>query len=343
MSTDGNLGSTATREALKDRDDMDEATKELLMQIGQEEDEDRALREQALQNRRYKCEICLDDDCKIEDMVTLSCDHRHCRDCFANYLNSKISEARVAASDLVCPSVGCGTPITNQEMKANVSNDVYEKYDRFMLKQFCQDNPNYRACPHCNEWFADIPQDEDEEHMWKRVECEKCRKHFCGKCGQQPHKGQHDQNITCEEYAKWQHENANIDESMKTYLKTAKVQCCPQCKSMAELVGGGCKFTYCQCKARFCFICGVQLQERHHYSHFTGPHLQGPFGEKCHGQTDPGVVNPMNNADAAAADAAVRAEIQRLCDMQGRQAGGYAAAMARAKPAPAPRKKRGRR
>jgi hypothetical protein len=312
---------------------MDDATKELLLQMGQEEDEDRAKREEALQNKRYKCEICLDDECKIEDMVTLSCDHRHCRDCFAGYLNSKISDAQVAASDLICPSVGCGTQITNQEMKANVSNEVYEKYDRFMLKQFCQDNPNYRACPHCNEWFADIPQDNADEPMWKRVECEKCRKHFCGKCGQQPHKGQH--------------ENANIDESMKTYLKTAKVQRCPKCKSVAELVSGGCKFTYCQCKARFCFICGVQLEERHHYSHFTGPHLQGPFGEKCHGQTDPGVLKQMTSAEAAAADAAVRAEMQRLRDIANGGANvGYAAAVAAAMarmPAAVPRKKRGRR
>jgi Zinc finger, C3HC4 type (RING finger) len=51
----------------------------------------------ALCVRRWaRCVLCLDDEVKIEDMVTLSCDHRHCRDCFANYLKSKISEKQVS-------------------------------------------------------------------------------------------------------------------------------------------------------------------------------------------------------------------------------------------------------
>ena len=91
---------------LRDRDDIDEATKELLIQLGREEDKDRAEREEALANKRYKCVLCLDDDVKIEDMVTLSCDHRFCRDCLANYLKSKISDALVASSDLICPAQG---------------------------------------------------------------------------------------------------------------------------------------------------------------------------------------------------------------------------------------------
>ena len=92
------------------------------------------------------------------------------------------------------------------------------------------------------------------------MECQGCYKHFCGKCGQQPHKGQTDQNITCVEYAKWQQENANVDETMTAYLKTIKVQNCPNCKAIAELEAGACKFTYCQCKTRFCFICGVKVE-----------------------------------------------------------------------------------
>ena len=96
-------------------------------------------------------------------------------------------------------------PITNQDMTANVTSDVNEKYDRFMLKQFCQENPNCRACPHCNEWFAEIPQESHDEPIWKKVECGGCHKFFCGKCGQEPHKGQQGMtDMTCEVFAKWQ-------------------------------------------------------------------------------------------------------------------------------------------
>ena len=89
-----------------------------------------------------------------------------------------------------------------------------------MLKMV-QEEFNYRSCPFCNEWFADVPQDDASELLWKKVHCElpSCKNYFCGRCGQKPHKGQKDQNITCEEYAKWMQGEAESDASMTAYLK----------------------------------------------------------------------------------------------------------------------------
>jgi predicted RNA-binding Zn-ribbon protein involved in translation (DUF1610 family) len=89
--------------------------------------------------------------------------------------------------------------------------------------------------------------------------------------------------VSCEGYAKWLQENSTADDSLAEYLKTAAVQKCPKCKSMAELITGGCKFMYCRCKAKFCFLCGLELTEKDHYAHFSAPQCTGPFGQRCIG------------------------------------------------------------
>jgi hypothetical protein len=253
--------------------------------LANEEDEERAKRTADLMNKRYECMICLDNECRIEDMITLSCQpvgHRFCNECFSGYCANKINEALVTSKDLICPAENCKHPIDINELKAHVTEEVFEKFDRFMLKNYCQEN-SFRTCPHCNEWFADICQDDDEEQQWKSVKCglTECGKTFCGKCGQSPHKGQSDQDVSCEDYAKWLQENSTCDESLAAYLATAAVQRCPSCKNMAEILGNGCKFMYCRCKAKFCFICGVTLTEKEHYAHFKGPGCSGPFGVTC--------------------------------------------------------------
>lgn len=85
-------------------------------------------------------------------------------------------------------------------------------------------------------------------------------------------------------------ENSGSDESLAAYLKTAAVQKCPKCKNVAELIAGGCKFMFCRCKAKFCFICGQELEDRHHYAHYTGAGHTGPFGMTCLGMADKNLV-----------------------------------------------------
>jgi hypothetical protein len=133
------------------------------------EDDERARRTEELANKRYCCGICLDDECAIEDMITLSCQpvgHRFCNDCFKGYCENKISDALVTTTDLICPAVSCKTPISITELKARISVEMFDKYDRFMLKNMCTDN-SWRTCPHCNEWFADIPQGDEDEQYWR--------------------------------------------------------------------------------------------------------------------------------------------------------------------------------
>ena len=70
-------------------------------------------------------------------------------------------------------------------------------------------------------------------------------------------------------------------------LNTGNIKRCPSCGEGAELVEGGCKFIYCRCEKRFCFLCCVELEDKDHYKHFKGrPGCVGPFGPVCVNTSD---------------------------------------------------------
>ena len=316
---------------------MDPETRALLKQIREEEkaelrrrrDEDEAAnlafikqeqeaRQLELESIEYSCGICLSTDVKLSDMLTLSCEpkgHMFCGECFGGYCGSKINDAEVGSGELVCPEVGCKTPVSIHELKAHVSQEQFEKYERFVLKKFAEENSsNIRTCPKC-EWFVECPQGPSNEGVWKSVECEGCKHKFCGRCGMEPHKGQKDGNSTCEEFAKWKIENATVDVAFANYLATAALGQCPKCEVLAEGIVGNCKFTYCRCQQKFCFICGVGLDERNHYTHFQGgPGCTGPFGNGCLGPTDPAVPQPPLLGSRAKAAAVAGPVVRNLPD-----------------------------
>lgn len=91
--------------------------------------------------------------------------------------------------------------------------------------------------------------------------------------------------MTCEEFAKHKAQSVH-DTAFNSLAEGSGWRPCPRCKNMSELIQGGCKFVYCVCKARFCYLCGVELLQEQHYSHFQGPGCNGPFGNRCLGVKD---------------------------------------------------------
>jgi hypothetical protein len=83
-----------------------QADEEFIKQLLEEED-----KAAALAARVFMCPICR-EDVPIDGCVTLSCEHRYCADCFAGYVESKISEKAVTEASLQCAIPGCTTSIT---------------------------------------------------------------------------------------------------------------------------------------------------------------------------------------------------------------------------------------
>lgn len=249
--------------------------------------------EEPVEEAMLLCSVCGCEEV-ASATFTLECNHRICAECFEGYVTNKISENLCDAEGLSCPALlegkgnaVCRSPISIFEIKAAVSEEVFNKYERFSTRAFCE-GEDLRRCPKCNEWYVDLRDAvaHNNTDVFAKVKCGKCEHEFCGKCGEIPHMKEKELKVSCEEYAKWRKENEEGDESFLKYVKEEKLFPCPKCKRYAELKSG-CKFLYCICKSKFCAICGIQLQESQHFTHFKGgPGCTGPFGDGCLGVTD---------------------------------------------------------
>lgn len=84
--------------------------------------------------------------------------------------------------------------------------------------------------------------------------------------------------------------NSKVDEEFENFKSSNKFQTCFKCGNGGTLREGSCKFTICRCGSKYCFLCGVKLEDKSHYSHFmNGPGCTGPFGDVCRGVNDPGL------------------------------------------------------
>lgn len=83
-----------------------QADEEFIKQLLEEEE-----KAAAIAARVFMCPICR-EDVPIDGCVTLSCEHRYCAECFAGYVESKISEKAVTEASLQCAIPGCTTSIT---------------------------------------------------------------------------------------------------------------------------------------------------------------------------------------------------------------------------------------
>ena len=258
-----------------------------------------------------KCSInyfCSEDqEFDFKDLVHLGCEHRICTNCFVGFCESRINEARVGEQELCCQREEhgqlCRRRIGDELLVRYLNPELVTRCHRFQMKKFVEENvevaPGLRICPKCGEYCVDVmAQDEDSPRqvaVWKSVSCllDTCHHKFCGRCGNPPHKGQPDQDLSCADYAKWLADNEKGDQGMHELLEAGEIRQCPKCKQNCAK-GEGCKFMLTHkapngkpCNCYFCWLCGVELTNAQHFTHFQdAPGCTGPFGLKCRGPAD---------------------------------------------------------
>lgn len=91
-----------------------------------------------------ECEICYSsNDCENLQM----CQHRFCHSCLQLYLVDKIRNGCPAL--LECPHNDCKQTIHPDDIKRILNdNQMYERYETFMLKRVLQKLPDTRWCPY---------------------------------------------------------------------------------------------------------------------------------------------------------------------------------------------------
>ena len=214
---------------------------------------------------RFNCQICM-VDFVVSEGLTLECDHRFCYECMKAYTTDLIESAQVSEQTLKCPN--CVQPLTLYEIEDIVGPELYEKYQKFLLRGFKlegdDDNNFIFYCPATDcEYFCIADKGIED------IECAKCFHRCCPKCRVGPHVGK-----TCEEFKK----DSQVDGLFEEMLRKEGIIQCPSCGAAVQRISG-CEFMVCsssQCQGRtyFCYDCGIKL-EADHAPHNCDRHLAG--------------------------------------------------------------------
>ncbi|KAI9201455.1 hypothetical protein LWI28_023770 [Acer negundo] len=195
------------------------------------------------------CNICY-DDVSATEVTTMDCSHCFCNDCWTNHFIVKINEGQ--SRSITCMAHKCGAICDEAKIRCLVGardSDLAEKFDRFLLESYIEDNKRVKWCPsvpHCGNAIR-IEVDELCE-----VECA-CGLQFCFGCSSEAHSP-----CSCLMWKLWSKKCQ--DESMTANWITVHTKPCPSCHKPVEK-NGGCNLVRCICKRTFCWHCGGQTHD----------------------------------------------------------------------------------
>ena len=173
-----------------------------------------------------------------------------CDNCIKTYLTNKIINGQVL--DIKCLLGGCPKRYSEEEINANVEEEVFKKYKKFKNIQIKLSNPNkiYVNCPFpdCEE-IVDCTNPESEFMICNNNHI------FCYKC----HKlGKH-------EKGKCLNDEINLLQKIQNRNKNGKnFKQCPKCQVIIEK-NEGCNQMHCiNCGYNFCWLCLKGYTENHY-------------------------------------------------------------------------------
>ncbi|CAD8105739.1 unnamed protein product [Paramecium primaurelia] len=195
-------------------------------------------------NEENTCLICGEDTKEI--IQVLNCQHGFCSDCYEQYLDDRIINAKVI--NIPCPQEGCSEIFPERVIENIVSFTKFKKYLRFKLQIEIANDPNKRLCPSvdCDYYVERVNSNNDF------VMC-KCGTYVCLKCGQLAHFYQRCQQA--------------IDYNFIIALNKYNIKSCPKCKSNIEK-NEGCNHMTCRCKYEYCWVC-LQKYYNDHYKFWS--------------------------------------------------------------------------
>ena len=202
------------------------------------------------------CRICFSNKVNPNNIAQISCGHFFCDNCIKTYLTNKIINGQVL--DIKCLLGGCPKRYSEEEIKANVEEEVFKKYKKFKNIQIKLSNPNkiYVNCPFpdCEE-IVDCTNPESDfitcnnNHIFC-YKCHKLGKHEKGKC---------------------LNDEINLLQEIQNRNKNGKnFKQCPKCQVIIEK-NEGCNQMHCiNCGYDFCWLCLKRYTENHYAMYNVG-------------------------------------------------------------------------
>ncbi|XP_042061223.1 probable E3 ubiquitin-protein ligase ARI1 isoform X1 [Salvia splendens] len=204
------------------------------------------------------CNICM-DDVSTNVVSRMDCGHCFCNTCWTDHFVVKINEGQ--SKRIRCMAHECNTVCDEATVRSLVSErrlDLAEKFDRFLLESYIEDNKLVKWCPSTPHCGNAIRAENDE---FCEVECS-CGLQFCFSCLSEAHSP-----CPCSMWQLWKQKWR--DESETVNWITVNTMPCPNCHKPVEK-NGGCNLVRCVCGQSFCWLCGGATGRNHNRSSIDG-------------------------------------------------------------------------
>lgn len=193
--------------------------------------------------KELTCGICF-EAYRRDNMFAAVCGHHFCLPCWRGYLGTSINDGPGCLM-LRCPDPSCKAAVGQDMVNALAAKEDKEKYARYLLRSYVEDNKSTKWCPAPGCEFA-------VEYVMGSgsydVSC-RCNYGFCWNCTEEAHRP-----VDCGTVAQWILKNSAESENMNWILANSKP--CPKCKRPIEK-NQGCMHITCTppCKYEFCWLC----------------------------------------------------------------------------------------
>ncbi|GMY28489.1 probable E3 ubiquitin-protein ligase ARI2 [Fagus crenata] len=219
------------------------------------------------------CIICI-EEVSATDVTTMDCGHYFCNNCWTEHFIVKINEGQ--SRRIRCMAHKCYAICDEAKIRSLVSArdpNLSEKFDRFLLESYIEDNKRVKWCPsvpHCGNAI----RNKDDELC--EVECA-CGRQFCFSCLSEAHSP-----CSCLMWELWTKKCQ--DESETVNWITVHTKPCPKCHKLVEK-NGGCNLVCCICGQAFCWLCGGPTGRDHTWTSISG-HSCGQYKENKESKTE---------------------------------------------------------
>jgi len=190
-----------------------------------------------------KCPICQET---VAQLVSLSCNHGFCSDCWRGYLHCQVDDGK-ATIQARCPQHKCERVVPKDLFVKFCDQDRKAKYEEWYVRSYVDDNLAMRWCTNpvgCQAAIEYQGVDPIE------VRC-KCDFLFCWACGEEAHRPS-----DCKTVCSWNIKNSAESENISWI--SANTKQCPKCHRAIEK-NQGCNHMVCSraggCGHEFCWLC----------------------------------------------------------------------------------------
>jgi ariadne-1 len=162
-----------------------------------------------------RCGICF-EDVPAGDTLAARCGHAFCRECWAGYVAAAVDAGPTALS-LRCPLPKCGAAVPVAVIDAVSSPALRERYGRYELRSYVDDNRRAAWCPAPGcEHAVETAGDAGVGGSALDVDCA-CGAAFCFSCAEEAHRP-----VDCETVHRWIVKNSAESENMTWILANTK-------------------------------------------------------------------------------------------------------------------------